>query len=131
MAATKKKASSSKRKAKPTDATKTPSDASKASKVEERRPAPTIGDLAGAEFNPARTEEGERVAQTGANPRASRAGVKAVYGVLAATDSRGSIELSEVDGGSLTLSVDGRDVALTRDDALSLRKFLDAANLAA
>ena len=70
--ASKKRSSSSKRKP---DATKTPPKASKQSKAEHRRPAPTVGDTTGAEFNPARTEEGERVAQTGANPAASRAGV--------------------------------------------------------
>jgi hypothetical protein len=61
--------------AKGQDATKTPAKASKSSKVDHRRPAVMPGDLAGAEYNPARTEEGERVAQTGMNPRASRAGL--------------------------------------------------------
>jgi hypothetical protein len=65
----------SKQGAKGQDATKTPSKASKSSKIDHRRPAVMPGDLAGAEYNPARTEEGDRVAQTGMNPRASRAGL--------------------------------------------------------
>jgi hypothetical protein len=53
----------------------TKTQASKQAKIEHRRPAVMPGDLAGAEYNPARTEEGDRVAQTGMNPRASRAGL--------------------------------------------------------
>lgn len=123
--AAKKKASSSKRSSsKKADATKTPSGASKKSKVEHRRPAVAPGDLAGAEYNPARTEEGDRVAATGANPAASRAGVFAAIGTTE-TEGGSKFDLAQFDGGSVVLSVDGNDVNLTQADQINLRKLLD------
>lgn len=130
--ASKKAASSSKKKSsspKKQDATKTPAGSSKASQVEERRPAPTVGDLAGAEFNPARTPEGERVAQTGANPRASRAGVKTVIGGLDESDDRPGLAISTSDGGAVVLTVGSQDIALTQDDVTAVSKHLEAARL--
>jgi hypothetical protein len=107
MAATKSKSSSKK-----ADATKTPSQASKESKSEHRRPAVMPGDLAGAEYNPARTEEGERVAQTGANPRASRAGLLVDLPSIATAsggDAKdlgiGDVRIAVVDGSRWSLSL--------------------------
>lgn len=103
-----KKASSARKR---TDATKTPARASKASKAEHRRPAPTVGDTAGAEFNPARTEEGERVAQTGANPRASRAGILVHLPSLVIAHGGDpealKTEIAVVDGARAQLSING------------------------
>lgn len=123
MAATKsgsKRSSSSKK----TDATKTPAKASKKSKVEHRRPAVAPGDLAGAEYDPARTEEGDRVAATGANPPASRAGVFAHIG-SSETEGGAKFDLSQFDGGSVVLSVEGKEINLTQADQINLRKLLD------
>lgn len=110
------------------DANETPAGASQASKTEERRPAPTVGDTAGAEFNPARTPEGEKVAQTGANPRASRAGVIASIGSVGKADSGAEYTVSVIDGGSVALSVgSNQGEYLTQSDAIQLRKLLDQA----
>lgn len=129
-----KKASSSKRSSSSKkDATATPSKASQLSKTEERRPAPTIGDTAGAEFNPARTPEGERIAQTGANPAASRAGIivnfatpsseKRPKGELGLSD----ISLSVIDGSRAVLKVGNQETGhLTQADLITIRKQLDA-----
>lgn len=109
--AAKKKASSSRSSSKKSGAAKTPAKASKASKVEERRPAVAPGDLAGAEYNPARTPEGERVAQTGANPRASRAGVLGhVASLTHATGDQADAlktEIAVIDG-SAQISINGK-----------------------
>lgn len=108
-----------------TDATKTPSKASKASKAEHRRPAPTVGDAAGAEFNPARTEEGERVAQTGANPRASRAGIFVKFDVPGQAGKE-PISFEVVDGARATLTVPkGAGENLSQADLLTLRATID------
>lgn len=106
MAATKKSSSSKK-----PNATKTPAKASKQSKAERRRPAPTVGDTAGAEFNPARTEEGERIAQTGANPAASRAGILVHLPSLVIANGGDpealKTEVAVLDGSRAQLSING------------------------
>lgn len=120
MAATKKKSSSRKTKSSSRKGPeKTPAKASKLSKAENRRPAVTPGDLAGAEYNPARTPEGDRVAATGANPRASRAGVLAAIGSHS-TEGGSKFELTKVDGGVASFSVDGKEVNLTQADQHAL-----------
>jgi hypothetical protein len=117
--------SSSQSSSKKQDATKTPSEASKSSKIEHRRPAVMPGDLAGAEYNPARTEEGDRVAQTGMNPRASRAGLlvdmpslATVTGGGPAALGLGDIGIQVVDGSRWSLSLGGqKTTALRQEDA--------------
>lgn len=105
------------------DATKTPSEASKSSKIEHRRPAVMPGDLAGAEYNPARTEEGDRVAQTGMNPRASRAGLLVDMPSLATATGGGPLGIGDigiqvVDGSRWSLSLGGQKTgSLRQEDA--------------
>lgn len=104
-------AATQKSSAKKQDASKTPAKASKQSKTEDRRPAVAPGDLAGAEYNPARTKEGDRVAATGANPRASRAGVL-VHLPSLVIESGGDpealkTEIGIVDGSRAQLSING------------------------
>jgi hypothetical protein len=105
---------------------KTPAKASKKSKVENRRIAPTIGDTAAAEFDPARTTEGERVAQTGANPSASRAGILVEIPVPGAADDDEALSFSVIDGSSATLSVGGKaGRPRSQAELITLRKTLD------
>jgi hypothetical protein len=123
-----------KKSAKKKDATKTPRKASKKSKVENRRPAPTIGDTAGAEFNPARTPEGERVAATGANPAASRAGLIVEF-ATPASESRpkgelglSDLSISVIDGSAARLKLGNTETGnLSQADLITIRKQLDAA----
>lgn len=103
------------------DATKTPSQASEKSKVENRRPAVAPGDLAGAEYNPARTAEGDRVAATGANPAASRAGVFRLIEVAGSP-----VKITVTDGARASLAVDKHD-ALTQSDLQTIRGQIDQA----
>lgn len=128
-----KKSSSAKKKSSPKahkGPEQTPAKASKQSKQEHRRPAVAPGDIAGAEYNPARTEEGERVAQTGANPRASRAGIFTDLGEVGKADSDAPYKVSIVDGGAFQLSVGStQGDVLNRDEAIQLRKLIDQALL--
>lgn len=132
--AAKKKSSSKKSSSSKKDATKTPAGASQKSKVEDRRPAPTIGDTAGAEFNPARTPEGDRVAQTGANPAASRAGM-IVELATPASEPRpkgelglSDVSLSVIDGARAVLKLGNQSTGnLTQADLITIRKQLDMA----
>jgi hypothetical protein len=110
---------------------KTPARASKKSKVEHRRPAVMPGDLAGAEYNPARTEEGDKVAATAANPSASRAGLLVAYSVPNSEDPNSKelglkdIQVSVVDGSRARLRLGNQETApLDQDDILALQKTL-------
>lgn len=112
-------------------ADKTPARASKQSKVENRRPAVMPGDTAGAEFNPARTPEGDKVAATAANPAASRAGLLIAHSVPNSEDSDSKelglkdIEISVIDGSRARFRLGNQETGpLSQDDILTLQKTL-------
>lgn len=126
-----KKSSSAKSTSKSQTADKTPARASERSKVENRRPAVMPGDLAGAEYNPARTPEGDRVAATGANPAASRAGLLVAHSVPNSEDPDSKalglkdIQLSVVDGSRARFRLGNQETGdLTQDDLLTLQKTI-------
>lgn len=114
------------------DAGKTPSEASEKSKVEDRRPAVMPGDLAGAEFNPARTPEGDKVAATAANPAASRAGLLVAYDVPNSEDPDSEelglkdIQISVIDGSRAQFKLGNQETGpLTQADIVTLVKRLN------